>query len=225
MAAAGLQTVPLKYGINDTVYAPGAPAQFVYVVEQGALRRSRLCSGQKKSILEFLLPGDTFGFEVGRYYLDTVQALRHARVLAVGREVLMDAAASDPRLSKMLLDAAVRALVAADEQAIVLRASATERLARFLLYLDARLHGRIYQPMTRADIANHLGLTEETVSRAFTALRLAKVVEYDSRRRSIEISDKQRLKQLATDASDFDFWSTRKRPKPKATLTAVPTLQ
>src|SRR6185437_13324210 len=85
LAAAELPLVALEYGINDTVYAQGARAQFVYVVEQGALRRSRLCSGQKKSILEFLLPGDTFGFEVGRYYLDTEQALRHARVLAVGR--------------------------------------------------------------------------------------------------------------------------------------------
>ena len=124
------------------------------------------------------------------------------------------------------IEAPADALVAAEQQSIALRgASSTERVALFLLDMDARLHGRIYQPMTRADIANHLGLTEETVSRAFTALRLAKVVEYDSRRRSIEISDKQRLKQLATDASDFDFWSTRKRPKPKATLTAVPTLQ
>jgi CRP/FNR family nitrogen fixation transcriptional regulator len=226
LASVKLRTVPLQYGINDTVYAQGARAQFVYVVEQGALRRSRLCPGEKKSILQFLLPGDSFGFEVGRYYLDSVQALTHAKVLAVGREVLMDAAASDARLSKMLLDAAIRAVVAAEEQAIVLRgASATERVALFLLDLDARLHGRIYQPMTRTDIANHLGLTEETVSRTFTALRRAKIVQYDNRRRSIAISDKQRLKQLATDASDFDCWSTLKRPKPKATLTTAPTLQ
>jgi hypothetical protein len=68
-------------------------------------------------------------------------------------------------------------------------------------------------------------LTEETVSRTFTALRRAKVVQYDNKRRLIAISDKQRLKQLATDASDFDIWSTRKRPKPKATLPAAPILQ
>ena len=129
LAAAELQTVPLQYGINDTVYAQGARAQFVYVVEQGAFRRSRLCPGEKESILQFFLPGDSFGFEVGRYHLDSVQAPTHTKVLAVGREVLMDAAASDARLSKMLLDAAVRALVAAEEQAIVLRASALTRYA------------------------------------------------------------------------------------------------
>jgi CRP/FNR family transcriptional regulator, nitrogen fixation regulation protein len=226
LAAAKLQRVPLKYGVNDTVYAQGAPAQFVYVVEQGALRRSRLYQGYKKSILQFLLPGDSFGFEAGRYHLDSVQALAHAKVLAVGREALMDAARSNARLSKMLLDAAVRALVAAEEQAIVLReASSTERLALFLLDLDARLNGQIYLPMTRTNIANHLGLTEETVSRTFTALRRAKVLQYDNRRRSIAISDKRRLKQLATDASDFDCWSTLKRPKAQAALTAAPTLQ
>jgi CRP-like cAMP-binding protein len=105
LAAAELPLVALEYGINDTVYAQGARAQFVYVVEQGALRRSRLYQGYKKSILQFLLPGDSFGFEVARCHLDTVQALTPTKLLATGREALMDAAASNARLSKMLLDA------------------------------------------------------------------------------------------------------------------------
>jgi CRP/FNR family transcriptional regulator, nitrogen fixation regulation protein len=107
------------------------------------LCRYRLLPGRHKSILQFLLPGDSFGFEVGRYHLDTVKALIPTKVLAAGREALMDAAASNARLSKALLASAVRALVAAEEQSIVLRAaSSTERLALFLLDMDARLHAR-----------------------------------------------------------------------------------
>jgi CRP/FNR family nitrogen fixation transcriptional regulator len=108
------------------------------------LCRYRLLPGRHKSILQFLLPGDSFGFEVGRYHLDTVKALIPTKVLAAGREALMDAAASiRARLSKALLASAVRALVAAEEQSIVLRAaSSTERLALFLLDMDARLHAR-----------------------------------------------------------------------------------
>jgi CRP/FNR family transcriptional regulator, nitrogen fixation regulation protein len=230
LAAAKLQTVILKYGINDTVCAQSAPAQFVYVAEEGALHRSRLLPGGTKSILQFLLPGDSFGIEAGRYDLDTVQALTPTKVLAVGREALMDAAASDVRLSKALLAAALRALAAAEEQSIVLRAaSSTERLALFLLDMDARLHGRIDLPMTRTNIANYLGLTEETISRTFTALRRAKIIQFRTakqridRQRGIAICDKQRLKQLATDASDFDHWSTLKRSQLNETLTAAPS--
>ena len=76
--------------------------------------------------------------------------------------------------------------------------------------------------MTRTNIANYLGLTEETISRTFTALRRAKIIQYGDRERLIAISDKRRLKQLATDASDFDYWSTVKRRKSKDMLTAAP---
>jgi len=223
LAAAKVQTVLLKYGIDDTVYAQDAPAQLVYVVDEGALCRYRLLPGGQKSILQFLLPGDSFGFEVARCHLDTVQALTPTKLLAAGREALMDAASSNARLSKMLLGATIRALVAAEQQSIVLRAaSSAERLALFLLDMDARLHGRIDLPMSRTNIANHLGLTEETISRALTALRRAKIIQYGDRERRIAIRDKQRLKQLATDASDFDYWGNPKRRKSKDTLTAAP---
>jgi len=121
------------------------------------------------------------------------------------------------------IEAPADALVAAEQQSIALRgASSTERVALFLLDMDARLHGQIDLPMTRISIANHLGLTEETISRTFTALRRAKIIQYGFKERRIEISDKQRLKQLATDASDFDYWGTLKRRKSNDTLTAAP---
>jgi CRP/FNR family transcriptional regulator len=58
---------------------------------------------------------------------------------------------------------------------------AMERVASFLLMLDERenrygAHDDIELPMTRAEIADYLGLTIETVSRMLTKLRKSGVI-------------------------------------------------
>ena len=63
------------------------------------------------------------------------------------------------------------------------RKTAREKLASFLITLSRRAERRgqganpVHVPMTRTDIADYLGLTIETVSRTFTALRKAGLIE------------------------------------------------
>lgn len=65
------------------------------------------------------------------------------------------------------------------------RKSAAERVASFLFVITERFGedregGRqITLPMCRSDIADFLGLTTETVSRSFTALRKSGVIALD----------------------------------------------
>ena len=72
-AAAKLHTVELSYDRGETVYEQGAVAQFVYVVDDGALYRFRLMPGDRRSVIQFLFPGDGFGYETGRRHRDTVR--------------------------------------------------------------------------------------------------------------------------------------------------------
>jgi CRP-like cAMP-binding protein len=97
--AAAVQTTALTYSVDDTVYESGAPAQFVYVVKKGALRRVKLLPRSRRLILQFLLRGDGFGYGLGRLHRDTVQALTSTELVVASRKALMTAATSDARLS------------------------------------------------------------------------------------------------------------------------------
>jgi CRP/FNR family transcriptional regulator, nitrogen fixation regulation protein len=187
------------------------------LVDQGSLWRFRLMSGDRRSIRQFLFPGDGFGYEIGRHHRDTVQALTPIKVLAVARDALLAAATTDARLSNLLFSAAASAAEAADERAdMMLVKNAAERIAQFLLEMEIRLstRGVIDLPMSRSQIGDYFGVRIETVSRTFSAFQKEKIIQFrDRKQRQMVICDKRRLQQLASDASDFDYWSILKRRK------------
>jgi CRP-like cAMP-binding protein len=215
LKAKRLQAINLSYGRGEVVYEKGAPAQFVYLVTEGALFRFKRLPGDRRSIIQFLFPGDAFGYEIGRHHRDTVEALTHVKIRSVGREALLDTAAIDARLSKALSSAAFWAARAAEDQSIGLRGrNATEQLALFFLEMDARLSkgGEINLPMRRQHIADYYGLTVETVCRTINSFRRAKMIEFSDNvklQRLVVIRDKGQLSQLAPDAPDFAWWKTR----------------
>ena len=169
----------------------------------------------------------SFPANVGRPEVDTavsfprrrlwIQALTPIKVLAVARDALLAAAKTDARLSNLLFSAAASAAEAADERADMMRVkNAAERIAQFLLEMEIRLstRGVIDLPMSRSQIGDYFGVRIETVSRTFSAFQKEKIIQFrDRKQRQMAICDKRRLQQLASDASDFDYWSILKRRK------------
>ena len=74
--------------------------------------------------------------------------------------------------------------------------SAMEKVATFLLEMDGRLAvaGMMALPMCRRDIADYLGLTLETVSRALSILRDEALLRFDGNtQRRLELLDRHAL--------------------------------
>ena len=79
------------------------------------------------------------------------------------------------------------------------RKTAVEKVSAFLLEMDERLaHPNVMiLPMSRRDIADYLGLTLETVSRALSTLRNEKMLRFDgSTQRHIVLLDRGGLAEL-----------------------------
>jgi CRP/FNR family transcriptional regulator len=90
-------------------------------------------------------------------------------------------------------------------QNIISLQSASSRLAAFLILYHSRISSSNLQsssfqlPMTRQDIASHLGLAVETVSRSFSKLIDTGCINKDGRK--IQILELKKLEQLANSSA------------------------
>jgi CRP/FNR family transcriptional regulator, nitrogen fixation regulation protein len=168
-----LQGTRMHFRRNEEVFGQGETADYVYRVVSGAVRTIRFSSDGRRQILNFYLPGDVFGLECGKHHTLSAEAVADADLSLVRRSLIDTAATQDAAAARALIAMMQRQLQNAQEHALVLgRKGAGERVAAFLLQLADRVtvQCEIDLPMSRADIADYLALTIETVSRAFTQM-------------------------------------------------------
>jgi CRP/FNR family transcriptional regulator len=186
-----------------TVIYEGDPADHLFIVSAGAVKLYKLLADGRRQITGFLYPGDFLGLAHNQSYAysaETIGRVTLCRFLRRRFETMMEA---HPAMEKRLLTMASNELVNVQEQMLLLgRKSAREKLTSFLLSLSRRAAGRgqpdnpVELPMCRADIADFLGLTTETVSRTFTALKTTGVIRLLSNER-VELQDPNCLRDLS----------------------------
>lgn len=161
------------------------PAHRIYEVASGILRLTRVMEDGRRQVIAFGYPGDTVGFPCDGRYRTDCDALVPS-TLIVHRRADLESAKGDPALHQRLLRAALREISGMQDHFLMLgRKSSVEKLASFLMVLSARVgeplgeFTQIALPMTRADIADFLGLTTETISRTFTQLRKSQIIALD----------------------------------------------
>ena len=184
---------------EQAIFAEGEAADAVFRVVDGMIRLYKLLPDGRRQIIGFLQAGDMIGLAFADRYLYSAEAVTASTVQRIPRcqlDALLD---SQPSLARRLLSVTTSELVAAQDQMLLLgRKSALEKLASFLLALSRRTGaGRaVALPMSRCDIADHLGLTTETVSRGFTKLKTSRLIRILDGGR-VELLDAEALAELA----------------------------
>ena len=182
---------------DEGIFLEGDNANFFHQVVRGAIRTSRLLCDGRRQIDAFHLPGDIFGLELGREHRCSAEATGVATVVAY-RSLNFSAFACNDSLAHQVMASAMRSLARAQDHILLLgRKSALEKIAAFILDLAERCHADrlIELPMSRADIADHLGLTIETVSRSFAQLAQKRIIGLPTHR-SILLRDIGALREL-----------------------------
>lgn len=165
--------VSMHFDRNEEIFGEDEAADYVYRIVSGAVRTMRFSSDGRRQILDFHLPGDVFGLELSDLHTLSAEAVVPSNIVMVRRSLLDKAAAENPAAARVVLQLTAQNLSSARDHAMVLgRKGAGERVAAFLLRFADRSTSKqeLDLPMPRADIADFLGLTIETVSRAFTEM-------------------------------------------------------
>ncbi|MDP1690820.1 MAG: Crp/Fnr family transcriptional regulator [Burkholderiaceae bacterium] len=175
----------------------GVPTDKLYFVRAGAFKCLQTDAEGREQVQTFAWPGDAIGLDglCDNAYATTALAIENSTVV-----VMPIVAATDhvPAMQRLLLHCASRELqrCGVARQAF-LALGADARLARFLLQLATRqasagLSGRVVRlSMSRRDIASHLGLRHESVSRSLSALERSGCIRVT--RRTVEIVDRADL--------------------------------
>ncbi|MEL4180876.1 Crp/Fnr family transcriptional regulator [Roseateles sp. PN1] len=213
---------------GDLIFEAGVPFKQLYVLNSGSVKLVNTAADGRNQVVGLLLRGDWLGFDgiaKGRYGC-SAQALEIGEIWSLRYDALMDAASSQPQLLQVLHAEMSRAISRGrDAMLSVCTLPVTARVAEFLRQSAASLAARglrndqIILRMSRAEIGNYLGMTLESVSRAFSSLARAQVICFSERgRRMIQIPDLQALSDFIQVEAQVQAHVLPHVPAPRATL-------
>ena len=171
-ALLALRRGSISFRHNNVIACEGDAADYIFLVVSGVVRTCKIFQNGERAVVAFYLPGDLLGWADKTHAL-SIEAASNAVVLFFKRTALVSMAARDPGVARLLLGLATGELQRAQEHATLINRCAKSRVLHFLSDLSRRFgkQALVSLPMSHQDIADHLGLTIETLSRTITHLQ------------------------------------------------------
>ena len=187
------------------LFGEAEPADYIYQIREGAVRTYKQLSDGRRQIGAFHLAGDVLAVENCAIHRFSAEAIVDTTVwFAKRRRLFARLAKVDIPAANHVRDLVTRTLEHAENHLVLLGCqNSLEKVAAFLLELDRRLEQPdvIVLPTRRCDIADYLGTTLETVSRALSSLQKERILSLvGTNHRGIMLHDRSRLAQRATSA-------------------------
>jgi len=181
-----LAVVRRKVAQGEMLFHAGDSFDSVFAVWTGFFKTVITTRQGREQVAGFVMAGDLIGLkgiDAGRHAVDAI-ALQDSQVCVIPYACLQALAREEPGLQQRLLRQMSRKIVNDHSTMLHLGSMcADERVAAFLLDFGARMEARGYSgsslvlPMGRADVGSYLGLTPETVTRAFSRFRASGLLE------------------------------------------------
>ena len=166
---------------RETLFLQGDPAERIFVALDGWVKIIRDTRGGAEAVVSVFTSGQSFAEApglLGVAYPVGAEAATVSRVLALEAAPLRARMDDSPALSRAVIAATYRHMHGLVEQVEQLKArTGAQRLAEFLLDLAGASHGatEVRLPYDKVLVAGRLGMSPESLSRAFVRLKTAGV--------------------------------------------------
>jgi len=186
---------------GDVVLRQGDAFQKVYAVKSGMYKSINVDTEGHEHIIGFHLPGELIGLDAiyPKAYRNTTVAVTTSVLCELEYDQLTALSTEIPALQQQFLRLLSKGIN--DSNAFHKEQTAEQKLTGFVYNLAKRYEARGYSAselvlvMTRQDIASHLGMAAETISRLLKRLQSKQVLAINSR--EITILDEPALLALA----------------------------
>ena len=196
-----------RYDTGEPVYRCNDSIEHWYRLVSGAARLAAVSGDGRRHIVDFVFPGDFFGFGGFGSRQFCVEAMVAGTLVAryprSSAERLADA---DPQTARNIRKAAFQSIARMQRRMVMLgQTSALEKVSAFLLEMSDRSQhcasSAVFLPMSRYDIADYLAMAVETVSRTLTELRIRQTIAFRGVRH-VCICNRNALKALTSGLTD-----------------------
>lgn len=189
---------------REVIYMDGDDCRGIYIIRKGRVKLVLSSSTGKEQIIKILNPGDLIGFEIFcdmDKFTNTAVAMEDTELCYITRENFFKILEKEPEIARKLIIAMGKELNHAYERIGNLGLlNAREKLAH-LLYKLAEEYGvkkdggiRLNLKMSRLEIAELLGITQETSIRLLKSFKEDGILEI--KRKEIIIKSPERLKSM-----------------------------
>lgn len=203
LAAIDKLTIDRKYKKNMIIFMEGEPGEGFHYVKSGKVKIVKMAQDGREHIINILGPGDVFAevllFNKGSYPATAI-ALEDSLIGIIKNTDLETVVAANTRIALHLIKILSKRLLNCQMKIKTLALSDTfARTAQILVKL-AYQYGQqtetgiqIDVDMTRQDLANLVGTSRETVTRALSSMKKDKVIDFEDSK--ITILKMEKLKE------------------------------
>ncbi len=187
---------------HEWIVRQGDPATAFFIVIDGWVKLYRNTAAGDETVIDIMTKGESFAEAVaftGNRYLATAEAVTEARVGRIPADHIVRCIRQSPDIALAMIASISQHMHHLVQQVEQLKAqSGVQRVAEFLASLSSAEQGHcaLVLPYDKVLIAGRLGLTPESLSRAFARLRAIGVVVDASH---VVVRDVAKLRQLAAD--------------------------
>lgn len=187
---------------HDWLFRQGDPATAFFIVISGLVKLFRITPSGDETVIHVMQRGESFAEAVaftGNRYPATAEAVTEVRVGRIPADHITRCIRESPDIALAMVASTSQHLHHLVEQIEQLKAqSGVQRVAEFLASLSTAQQGacEILLPYDKILIAALLGLTPESLSRAFAKLRGIGVAIHASQ---VSVDDIAKLRRLAAD--------------------------
>jgi CRP-like cAMP-binding protein len=179
-----------RFPKHATIVEEGLTGDYMYVIRQGRVKVTKASEDGREKIMDFLEQGAFFG-EMSLFdqapRSASIKTLEPSVLLALSRRDFLDLLSASSDLALAVIQELTRRLREADEQASSISFLRVQERTKGLLQRiarpDSRLGGRHATPaLTHQQIADMIGTSRETVTRALKDLKVGGWLEQEGKR-------------------------------------------